>query len=826
MGTTAVRPARRPLDRVRDPAPAARSELLARALGALRASHPERAWLWADKLCRISAGPGLGDAYLLRSAALALMGDHAAAEADLRAAINIDPDAPAPNRALLASPRADERLTAARCLLRAADAADRAAGFTALAHEHVDCVGLLGLEERHLVGQLVWNGRDVVDVTVRTDIDDRCIQLRFDAGTRPAYFEYAGQIDVALPPDARVVTVEAPGLRALFEPGSLLLSAPGYPHRCEGFGHANDEPLIIVPVYDDRAATLACLKSLFASQPNAVARNIVVVDDASPDLALSAALDELAAAKRLRLLRNTLNMGFAGSVNRALSLREAGQDVLLLNADTIVPPGAIEGLARHVRNSADIGTATPLSNNGEDTSFPRRFRSNPMLDYSTIVDIHKIAARVNAGRAIAMPNGVGFCLYVRGDVCDRFGPLSHSYGRGYYEDVEFCLKAAEAGYRNVCATDVYVGHHGSRSFATGKRALVARNLRRLDTAYPSYLRKARAFEVADPLRESIGRLEEALLCDLPALDLVMLPFDTPGILAKAIVAGLKPSDGHLVVVRAQGSEQGLDVELTGAEGTIPQNIVWRFASDAEDELMRRLSALHIQSVAMLDAEALPRSIVEIAARLEVETRVVVARPAMAGRKSPSNQSEDRRVRRPALAMTPAVREAMIARNGDEDVAAFALPDLPEFRPPRLVKTGSILAIVGMKGTAEDRALLQALAETIRSAELRPTIVVAGALPARGIADLPASIHVSGPVGDEELPDWLTRLGAHGLLFADRDWGIADPRTCVWAGAGLRIAHFGDKPSGGCGKDHCLILPRDGAPAASANSIAVWLAARL
>jgi GT2 family glycosyltransferase len=814
MKGAAINPATRPLAQNPEEPPAWPPTLVVRALEAMRARRLEQAWLWADKLCRTSAGPARCDAYLLRSAIFALQGDRASAAADLRSAAEIDPDAPALNRALLASPHPHERLEAARRLLRAADMTDRNHGFAALAHMNVTCVGTIEFENGRLVGRLAWNGPEAVALLVRTDIDQRTVHVRPGLEPRPPGFKQAGRIDAALPEAAWVVAVTAPQLRFVLEPDSLLLPPPDSIPFSEGPQPAGNDPLIIVPAYKDRAATCACLESLFACLPGERSRCIAVVDDASPDAALSAMLDEFAASGRIKLLRNAINMGFAASVNRTLALRRKAQDVLLLNADTVVPPGAIEGLSRHVRDKADIGTVTPLSNNGEDTSFPRRFCPNPMLDAIEIAALQGIASQVNAGRAIDMPNGVGFCLYIRGKLFDDLGPLSHDYGRGYYEDVEFCLQAAKAGYRNVCATDVYVGHHGARSFAHGRRALVVRNLRRIGASYPTYLAQARTFEAVDPLKEAIGRIEEELLRQLPGRHLLLLPFDTPAFLSQALACALSAGPHNVIVARVGQSENGLDIAFFGADGVAPQNIVWRLAAGKKSraEMTRRLSGWTIRSVTMLDVDALPRTLVDAVSELEVDVRLLVARPGVV-RRAPSIGMK---------AVTRAVLESMKSPSGSQPVETITFPLLQSLGPPRLAKIGGGVAVVGAAGGKKEIALFRALAHALPVAEHRPSVFVAGSLPPDVVASLPNTVHVTGRIDDEELPAWLTRLGPRALLFADRNWGMADPRATAWAEAGVPIARFDRRTNKAREIGPCLLLPRDGSPAASAAAIAAWL----
>ena len=84
------------------------------------------------------------------------------------------------------------------------------------------------------------------------------------------------------------------------------------------------------------------------------------------------ALSALARQKRVRLIRNPRNLGFAASVNIGLRAA-AGHDVVLLNSDTMVPPGWLDELCAVAYGAPDIGTVTPLSNDGSILSYPNQF---------------------------------------------------------------------------------------------------------------------------------------------------------------------------------------------------------------------------------------------------------------------------------------------------------------------------------------------------------------------------------------------------------------------------------------------------------------------
>ena len=116
---------------------------------------------------------------------------------------------------------------------------------------------------------------------------------------------------------------------------------------------------IIIPVYRDQALVRACIASVLASLAHNRARaELVVIDDASPEPALSSWLAAQAAAGRFTLLRNHCNLGYIDTVNRALRLRPA-HDALLLNADTLVQGDWIDRLAAALYSAPDIASVTP-----------------------------------------------------------------------------------------------------------------------------------------------------------------------------------------------------------------------------------------------------------------------------------------------------------------------------------------------------------------------------------------------------------------------------------------------------------------------------------
>lgn len=267
---------------------------------------------------------------------------------------------------------------------------------------------------------------------------------------------------------------------------------------------------VIVPVYSGEAFVRRCLEAVFAG--GGAVHELVVVDDCSPEPALSAWLDELAAAGSITLLRNAYNLGFTGSVNRALALHPQ-RDVVLLNSDTEVAGDWLARLLRCAEEHPDAGTITPFSNNATICSYPFEAWTGEVPGTLGLAGLDALFARTLAGVAADLPTGVGFCMYLRRSCLDQVGLLDEAaFGRGYGEENDLCRRAAKAGWRNLLCADVFV-YKGGVSFGAGREALMAAGAEALRRLHPEYDGVVRTFIAADPLRplrDAVDAAREAL----------------------------------------------------------------------------------------------------------------------------------------------------------------------------------------------------------------------------------------------------------------------------------------------------------------------------
>ena len=283
---------------------------------------------------------------------------------------------------------------------------------------------------------------------------------------------------------------------------------------------------IIVPVYAGLQETLLCLRSVLDNTP--IRYELIVINDASPDPALVKMLRAWAGSGAFTLLENDRNQGFVATVNRGMQCHP-DRDVVLLNADTIVPMGWLQRLQAAARSAAHVATATPFSNHATLLSFPRPFADHPVPEADTFRTLAEHFADCNAGVVMDIPTAVGFCLYIRREALNAVGLFdADRYPTGYGEENDFCLRASALGFRHLAACDVYVAHRGGVSFGARKDTLLAKNLATLTARFPDYLTTIERFEQQDVLRRVRNPVARRILKARSAAYLLFITHELAG----------------------------------------------------------------------------------------------------------------------------------------------------------------------------------------------------------------------------------------------------------------------------------------------------------
>ena len=371
---------------------------------------------------------------------------------------------------------------------------------------------------------------------------------------------------------------------------------------------------VVVPVYRGVRVALACLQSVLPTLPEG--SQLHVVDDGAVDAELGAALDGLAAQGAIVLHRLADNRGFPAAANTGLRAA-AGRDVVLLNSDTVVPPGWLQRLADAAYSAPDIGSACPLSNDATILSYPKRDGGNPMTGPDATA---AIAHRANGAAVVDIPVAVGFCMYMRRDCIDAVGLLREDlWAQGYGEENDWCLRARHRGWRHVAAAGCFVAHEGGASFGAARKHLLARNGALLERLHPGYGALVGAWIGRDPLGPARRQMDLLRWREGRLGSAVALVTHSGGGGVDRVVGercrALRADGVRPVVIRPGG-----DAVVLG-DGDTP-NLRYRLPDDW-DALLRVLRADRVRCVELHHTLGHPPAILELAARLAVPHEVFV-----------------------------------------------------------------------------------------------------------------------------------------------------------------------------------------------------------
>lgn len=376
--------------------------------------------------------------------------------------------------------------------------------------------------------------------------------------------------------------------------GKGLWPAPTAPTQAEwaAASPATDlafaEVVVVIPVYKGYEETLRAVHAVLAT-PQASRFALLVVNDCGPLPELNDALAALAAQGLFLYAVNETNLGFVASVNKALALCET-KDVILLNSDAIPYGDWLDRMLWHARANPNAATITPLSNNATICSYPQFDFNNriqlelslPELDASASASNHRLSSEI--------PTGVGFCFYMRRSIIDAIGTFdAETFGRGYGEENDFCLRARKAGFRNLLAHDIFVYHSGGASFDNTFSKNMVEIEKRLLGKHPDYTSQVLNYVAADPAREARIRLDLYRLAkNLGPNTVVFVTHNRIGGIVTHIrsLADRLAEEGHEVVILKAAGEQSIEIEcLPESSRAIPLSSCGALRIDRQGHLI-------------------------------------------------------------------------------------------------------------------------------------------------------------------------------------------------------------------------------------------------
>lgn len=238
---------------------------------------------------------------------------------------------------------------------------------------------------------------------------------------------------------------------------------------------------VIVVSWNTRELLAQCLASVRA-EAETVSLEAIVVDNHSEDGSPAMVRERF---PEVRLLENEDNLGFVGGNNRALPLAE-GRYLLLLNSDATLVPGATAALVHFMDAHPEAGIVGPRISN-PDGSLQSSYMDFPTLwrEFQLLTKLHVVLGRPYApshgpdeSREIHEADWVsGAGLMIRREAANQVGGLDPDYFM-FSEEVDWCWRVRQAGWRNYYLPEAEVRHWGGQSTAhvsLQRRAMIYRS---------------------------------------------------------------------------------------------------------------------------------------------------------------------------------------------------------------------------------------------------------------------------------------------------------------------------------------------------------------
>jgi GT2 family glycosyltransferase len=218
---------------------------------------------------------------------------------------------------------------------------------------------------------------------------------------------------------------------------------------------------IVILHWHNAADTIRCIASIAASDYPAC--SVLVVDNGSGD----GSGEQVCAAAEypdLALVVNRRNLGYTGGNNVGIRywLRAGVEYILLLNDDAVLDRHAITAMVTALAGDMTAGAAGPKIYAQEDPA--RLLTAGGHLDHRYRA-VPRGLGQLDTGQFAALAEVSylsGCALLVRRQVFQAVGLFDPNYFV-YHEDVDWCYRVRQAGYRLLLVPDAHVWHPDTRA---------------------------------------------------------------------------------------------------------------------------------------------------------------------------------------------------------------------------------------------------------------------------------------------------------------------------------------------------------------------------
>ncbi len=191
---------------------------------------------------------------------------------------------------------------------------------------------------------------------------------------------------------------------------------------------------------------------------------VIVVDNQSDKETLKM-LKEYLGKENIKVIFNEENYGFAKGNNVGMKAA-TGEYMILLNNDVRVTPGWIERLLYHAQGK-EVGLVGPVTN-----SIGNESQISIAYDLDNQQELEEQAAQYTYshwGQKLKLRSIAAFAWLHSRALYKLIGGFDEQFGKGLFEDDDYCMRVRKQGLQIICAEDAFVHHYGGASTSWGSK---------------------------------------------------------------------------------------------------------------------------------------------------------------------------------------------------------------------------------------------------------------------------------------------------------------------------------------------------------------------
>ena len=238
---------------------------------------------------------------------------------------------------------------------------------------------------------------------------------------------------------------------------------------------------VVICIHNALEDVKKCIESVKKTDYPKSLYNIILVDDGS-NKPTKDYLESISSGLQFKLIRRENAGGYTVAANTGMRASDSAY-CALLNSDTIVPKKWIKKIISVFETFPDLGIVGPLSNAASWQSVPNisspkgggavnEIPQNWSVDKmdKLVEECHK---SINLFPRVPLLNG--FCYVLSNSLKEKIGFLDEDgFPKGFGEEDDYCMRANNAGFGIMVATNTYVYHAKSKSYGSTRRKELAK----------------------------------------------------------------------------------------------------------------------------------------------------------------------------------------------------------------------------------------------------------------------------------------------------------------------------------------------------------------